>query len=77
MEVLAWIRRNPHVKSIPVIILTSSREPSDIQRAYALGASSYLVRPVDFNELLEMLKVIGTFWRGLNHTPDRIGEGSL
>ncbi|HID74249.1 MAG TPA: response regulator [Thermoplasmata archaeon] len=65
-EVLAWIRRHPGMKRLPVIVLTSSQEISDINRAYELGANSYLVKPVNFDALLEMVRALNLYWMVLN-----------
>ena len=54
-EVLAWIREQPEFNHLPVVMLTSSQESSDIGRAYALGANSYLVKPANFANLVEMM----------------------
>ena len=52
LEVLRWIRSQPHLATMPVVVLTSSSEGEDIQKAYALGANSYLQKPVAFNGLV-------------------------
>ena len=54
-EVLAWIRQQPELNGLAVVVLTSSQESSDINRAYALGANSYLVKPANFLSLVEMI----------------------
>lgn len=69
LEILQWMREQEDLKSIPVIILTSSQQSLDIDRAYELGANSYLVKPVGFDGLLEMVKAIGMYWVLLNRTP--------
>jgi CheY-like chemotaxis protein len=69
LEVLAWIRRDPRVGRLPVVILTSSRESIDIERAYELGANSYLVKPVGFEALLRMVRTLNLYWLGLNQPP--------
>jgi len=66
LEVLEWLRGEPHLKFTPVVILSSSAETADIQRAYVLGVNSYLVKPVNFGDLLEMVKSIGMYWMILN-----------
>lgn len=66
LEVLEWLRGEPHLKFTPVVILSSSAETADIQRAYVLGVNSYLVKPVNFGDLLEMVKSIGLYWMILN-----------
>jgi DNA-binding NarL/FixJ family response regulator len=55
----------------PVVVLTSSRENRDVDRAYELGANSYLVKPVDFDGLLEMIRTTGLYWTVLNEGPTR------
>ncbi len=67
-EVLGWLREST-IKHLPVVVLTSSEEQVDIERAYALGANSYLTKPIDFNALLEMIQAIGTYWVTLNRPP--------
>ena len=69
LEVLDWLRGNPRFRRLPVIILTSSTETEDIQKAYALGVNSYLVKPVGFPDLLELVKSIGMYWMILNRSP--------
>ena len=66
---LQWLRAQPELRRIPVIIFTSSKEISDINRAYELGTNAYLVKPVDMKDLLEMLRNISEFWLGANRFP--------
>jgi len=73
LEVLQWLRDQPNFKQTPVIVLTSSKETRDVSRAYELGANSYLVKPVGFEGLLEMVKSIGVYWVILNKTADSPG----
>lgn len=54
-EVLSWIREQPELNPLPVVMLTSSQESTDINQAYALGANSYLVKPASFARLVEMM----------------------
>jgi CheY-like chemotaxis protein len=70
LEVLEWLRQQPGLRRLPVVVLTSSEENADIRRAYDLGANSYLVKPVDFDALLEMVKGLGMYWLMLNEKPD-------
>jgi CheY-like chemotaxis protein len=72
LEVLAWIRAQPVIGSTPVVVLTSSRESADVKRAYELGANSYLVKPVEFDGLLEMVKSLRVYWMVLSVLPERI-----
>ena len=71
LEVLSWLRtqNGPH-KRVPVIMLTSSRQASDINRAYDLGANSYLVKPVAFEDLLEMVRSLNLYWLVMNERPE-------
>ena len=70
LEVLAWLRQQPGLRRLPVVVLTSSEESADINRAYEEGANSYLVKPVDFDALLEMVKGLGLYWLVLNESPE-------
>ena len=65
----SWVVRNLVQEHIPVVVLTSSRETADINLAYDLGANSYLVKPVAFDALLEMVKTLGLYWLMLNVRP--------
>lgn len=70
LEVLEWLRQQPLIKRLPVVVLTSSKENSDINRAYDLGANSYLVKPVAFDPLLELVKTVGLYWVVFNEKPE-------
>ena len=69
LEVLQWLRAQPELRRIPVIIFTSSKETSDINRAYESGTNAYLVKPVDMKDLLEVLRKMSGFWLGANRFP--------
>lgn len=69
LEVLQWIRQQPDLKRMPIVILTASRESIDINKAYDLGVNSYLVKPVNFNEFLEMLSTLNSYWLRFNENP--------
>ncbi|AHY47184.1 Response regulator receiver domain [Rubrobacter radiotolerans] len=69
LEVLAEVKKDPRLKSIPTVMLTSSREESDLARSYALGANAYVVKPVDFHDFVEAVREIGLFWAVLNQPP--------
>ena len=69
LEVLAWIRSQPVLKRLVVIVLTASSQGSGVNRAYELGANSYLVKPVELEALVEMVKGISAYWMGLNERP--------
>lgn len=79
LEVLEWLRAQPGLKRLPVVVLTSSKENRDINRAYELGANSYLIKPVSFNNLTEMVKTLGLYWIILNEPPEieTTGAGGL
>src|ERR1700757_5030664 len=68
-DVLAWIRKESPFPALPVIIFTASNQEGDIQRAYEMGANSYLVKPVGINTLTEMVKMLDSYWLGLNQNP--------
>ncbi|MGH7396492.1 MAG: response regulator [Candidatus Rokuibacteriota bacterium] len=70
LEVLAWVRQESVVKRLPVVILTSSRESVDVNRAYDLGVNSYLTKPVGFEALLAMVKSVNLYWLVLNENPE-------
>ena len=66
IEVLRRIKADEVLKLIPVIILTSSREEQDLVNSYSFGANSYIRKPVDFNEFMEVSKQMGMYWLMLN-----------
>lgn len=70
LEVLEWLRKQPPFRNLPVVVLTASSQGSDVHRAYALGVNSYLLKPVGFADLTEMMKSIGMYWMILNKAPD-------
>lgn len=69
MEVLRRIKTDPVLKSIPVVIMTSSREECDVTEGYALGVNAYVVKPVEFADFVEAVKDLGVFWALINHPP--------
>ena len=69
LEVLETIRSSDTLKSIPVVMLTSSREEQDLVRGYALGVNAYVVKPVDFQKFIESIKQLGFFWAVINEPP--------
>lgn len=69
IDVLQAIRTDPALKTIPVVMLTSSREEQDLIRSYELGVNAYVVKPVKFSEFIEAVKQVGVFWAILNELP--------
>jgi CheY-like chemotaxis protein len=71
LEVLRRIRENERTGYLPVVVLTSSLEPNDLGAAYQQRVSSYIRKPVDFTEFMDVVQLIGRYWLELNHLPDR------
>jgi CheY-like chemotaxis protein len=69
LEVLAWIRNQPRLRRLPVILLTSSSQTADINRAYDLGANSFLVKPPDLDSLTQLVKTVAHYWVQTNVRP--------
>jgi CheY-like chemotaxis protein len=68
-EVLEWVRKEPELKRLLVVVLTSSNLQEDVDRAYDLGANSYLVKPVSFDEMVNMIKRFEIYWTEINRIP--------
>jgi CheY-like chemotaxis protein len=75
-EVLAWLRQQPILKRLTVVVLTSSQQARDINTAYDLGTNSYLVKFVTFDALVEMVKTVDCYWLILNEKPIIDGESN-
>ena len=69
LEVLDQLKSSRETKHIPVVILSTSSEPRDITTSYCLGANSYVVKPVDFDEFTRSIKDLCSYWLNLNRTP--------
>ena len=69
LEVLARIRADERTRLLPVVMLTSSRQESDLERSYKLGANSYIRKPVDFNQFIEAVQQLGLYWLVINEAP--------
>ena len=69
-EVLAWLRGQPDLRRTPVIVLTSSKEQADLHRAYDLGVNSYLIKPVAFDDLQELIGRLNLYWVVTNEGPE-------
>ena len=70
LEILAAIKKNPKMRHLPVVILTSSEAPSDVFRAYALHANSVVTKPLGFVQLRSAVKTLCEFWLGVAHLPE-------
>jgi two-component system response regulator len=68
LEVLRKLKSDDRTKMIPVIVLTSSKEDPDVKKCYELGANSYIVKPVDFENFNEAISYLGVYWMLLNRT---------
>ena len=68
-EVLRRLKADPRTQPIPVVVLTSSREEADLERSYALGANSYVVKPVEFENFAVAIQELGLYWLVLNEPP--------
>lgn len=71
LEVLERLKGDPRSKKIPVVVLTSSNQEPDLNRAYELGVNSYIVKPVDFEQFVDSVRQLGFYWLLLNQAPDR------
>jgi len=69
LEVLRRVKGDPRTHMIPIVVLTSSREERDLARGYQLGANSYIVKPVDFDQFSEVVRQLGLYWVLLNQPP--------
>ena len=69
LEVLRWVKGDPELKTIPVVMLTSSREEADLVESYRLGVNGYVVKPVGFANFVEAIRQTGIFWAAVNEPP--------
>jgi CheY-like chemotaxis protein len=69
IQVLEAIKKDESVRSVPVVMLTASREEKDLIRSYSLGANAYVVKPVAFKDFLDAIQDLGVFWAVLNEPP--------
>jgi CheY-like chemotaxis protein len=72
VEVLRQLRSDQTMRTIPVVILTSSRESQDLETCYQLGINAYVVKPVKFSDFVEAVKRIGVFWALINEPPPKV-----
>jgi len=73
IEVLAAIRNDPNLKTLPVVMLTSSREEPDLKKCYEFGVNAYVVKPVYFKDFVDAVKQLGVFWAIINELPPEGG----
>lgn len=73
LEVLRRVKSDPLLKSLPVVMLTSSREEIDLIQSYALGVNAYVVKPVGFKQFVDAVSTLGCFWALINEPPPRNG----
>ena len=69
IEVLQHVRQDKELRSLPVVMLTSSNEESDLARSYELGVNAYVVKPVRFKDFMQAVEELGLFWAVLNEPP--------
>jgi CheY-like chemotaxis protein len=69
-QVLAWIREQPELKALRTLVLTSSDDLRDVNRAYQLGANSFLVKPIDFQNVVELSRIIQKYWLKESRAPE-------
>jgi DNA-binding response OmpR family regulator len=77
LSVLREIRANPALRTLPVVMMTSSREERDIVESYDLGVNSYLVKPIDFDKFVDTVQALGLYWVLLNEPPPRTAAQSV
>jgi CheY-like chemotaxis protein len=68
-EVLDWMRKGDRFRRLPVVVFSSSNHEADVKRAYDVGANSFLLKPVDFNALVELARTVHQYWLALNERP--------
>lgn len=69
MEVLQQVKSDPALRMIPIVVMTSSREEKDLLSSYQHGVNAYVVKPLNFHELVDAVKLVGGFWAVLNEAP--------
>ena len=76
LEALKIIKADEHLRTIPVVMLTSSREPADLNQCYALGVNGYVVKPVDFVDFAQAVRKLGAYWAAVNEPPPERKESA-
>lgn len=71
LEVLKTIKSDPNLRTVPVVVLTSSREEKDLVEGYRLGVNAYVVKPVDFQQFVQSVRNLGCFWAVINEPPPK------
>lgn len=74
MDVLRELKADPALRSVPVVMMTSSKEERDVVESYRLGVNAYVVKPVDFQQFLKSVRQVGLFWALINQTPPEAGR---
>ncbi|MEK7249635.1 MAG: response regulator [Bacteroidota bacterium] len=69
IDVLKQMKSDEHLKTVPVVVLTSSRESRDLEECYKLGVNAYVVKPVQFKEFVDAVREVGVFWALINEPP--------
>ena len=69
LQVLESVRKEPEMRALPIVVLTSSREEPDLKRCYELGVNAYVVKPVDFGDFIRAVGNLGVFWALINQPP--------
>ena len=77
LELLAFIRKEPALQHLPVVLLTSSREEQDVLRGYRLGSNAYVVKPVAFPDFIKAIQDLGVFWAVVNEPPPIAARGRI
>jgi CheY-like chemotaxis protein len=77
LEVLKTVKADKHLKWIPIVVLTSSRERLDLIEFYEHGVNAYVVKPVDFTEFVSVIKQLVAFWSAINEPPPNIGRPEI
>ena len=74
LEVLKAAKADPHLRLLPIVVMTSSREESDLLSSYRLGANAYVVKPLDFHDFADAIRGVGAFWAIVNEPPPAGGS---
>ncbi len=71
MEVLRWVRAQPDLRGLPIVVFTASNNPTDVQRAYESGANSFIVKPTAYTDLVEVVTLLQRYWFEVNEPLDQ------